>query len=44
MLTAGSGALDSTDITYVTPYYFLNERIKKAFPNSYLYPITNPKS
>lgn len=42
MLTSGAGQTDSTDVTYVSPYYFLDERIKKAFPNSYLYPIPNP--
>ncbi len=39
MLTSGAGQTDSTDITYVSPYYFLDEQIKKAFPNSHLYPI-----
>ncbi|KAF8342912.1 uncharacterized protein EI90DRAFT_804213 [Cantharellus anzutake] len=39
MLTGGAGWNNSTDVTYVSPYYFLDERIKKAFPNSYLYPI-----
>jgi hypothetical protein len=40
MLTGGAGQTDSTDVTYVSPYYFLDERIKKAFPKSYLYPIS----
>ena len=39
MLTDGGGLADSTDVTYATPYYFLDKRIKKAFPNSHLYPI-----
>jgi hypothetical protein len=42
VLTGGAGQTDSTDVTYVLPYYFLDERIKKAFPNSYLYPIPDP--
>lgn len=42
MLTGGAGQTDSTDVTYVSPYYFLDGRIKKAFPNSYLYSIPNP--
>ncbi|KAL5478630.1 hypothetical protein ACEPAI_2815 [Sanghuangporus weigelae] len=42
MLTGGAGQTNSTDVTYVSPYYFLDERIKKAFPNSYLYPIPDP--
>jgi hypothetical protein len=41
MITAGSGATDSTDVTYLTPYFWLEERIKKAFPKSYLYPIVD---
>ncbi|KAL5478231.1 hypothetical protein ACEPAI_2415 [Sanghuangporus weigelae] len=39
MVIGGAGQADSTDVTYVSPYYFLDERIKKAFPISYLYPI-----
>ncbi|KAF8327856.1 hypothetical protein F5887DRAFT_1083532 [Amanita rubescens] len=39
LLTGGAGATDSTDVTYVTPYFWLEEQIKKVFPNSYLYPI-----
>lgn len=38
MLTGGCGRTDLTDVSYVTPYYFLEERIKKAFPNSHLFP------
>ncbi|KAH9035841.1 hypothetical protein EDB84DRAFT_1588082 [Lactarius hengduanensis] len=38
LLTGGTGAIDSTDVTYLTPYFWLEERIKQAFPNSYLYP------
>ncbi|KAG7098281.1 hypothetical protein E1B28_000244 [Marasmius oreades] len=41
MITGGTGLTGSTDITYVTPYYFLDECIKKVFPNSYLFPITD---
>jgi hypothetical protein len=39
MLTGGAGKADFIDVTYVSPYYFLDENIKKAFPNSHLYPI-----
>jgi len=39
MLTGCTGQNDITDVTYVTPYYFMNDRIKKAFPNSYFYPM-----
>lgn len=37
MLTGGGSATDETDITYVTPYWWLDEQIKKVFPDSYLY-------
>ncbi|KAK0222319.1 hypothetical protein IW262DRAFT_1460632 [Armillaria fumosa] len=39
LLIGGSGKTDSTDVTYLTPYFWLEEQIKKAFPNSYLYAI-----
>ena len=39
MLIGGVGQTDSIDVTYASPYYFLDERIKTAFPNSHLYPI-----
>ncbi|KAG8805884.1 hypothetical protein FRC17_005289, partial [Serendipita sp. 399] len=41
LLTGGSGTTEFTDVTYVTPYFWLEERIKMAFPNSYLYPVVN---
>ncbi|TFK74180.1 hypothetical protein BDN72DRAFT_760437 [Pluteus cervinus] len=41
MLTGGAGKEDLIDVTYASPYYFLDEYIKKAFPNSYLYPFPN---
>ncbi|THU87880.1 hypothetical protein K435DRAFT_821801 [Dendrothele bispora CBS 962.96] len=39
LLTGGSGKAEDTDVTYVTPYFWIEEQIKKAFPDSYLYPI-----
>jgi hypothetical protein len=39
LLTGGSGTTDTTDVTYVTPYFWVQEQIKKAFPDSHLYPI-----
>lgn len=39
LLTGGTGTSDSTDVTYLTPYFWLDERVKEVFPNSYLYPI-----
>ncbi|THU87885.1 hypothetical protein K435DRAFT_762286 [Dendrothele bispora CBS 962.96] len=38
LLTGGSGKAEDTDVTYVTPYFWIEEQIKKAFPDSYLYP------
>ena len=41
MLTGGSGLNGSTDVRYVSPYTSLDERIKQAFPHSYLFPSRN---
>jgi hypothetical protein len=41
MLTGGAGATDSTDVTYVTPYSFIDQDIKRSFPNSFLYEVVN---
>ncbi|KZT23556.1 hypothetical protein NEOLEDRAFT_1163692 [Neolentinus lepideus HHB14362 ss-1] len=40
ILIGGAGKRDFTDVTYATPYYWVEEQIKKAFPDSYLYPAT----
>ncbi|PIL34940.1 hypothetical protein GSI_02727 [Ganoderma sinense ZZ0214-1] len=41
MITGGCGAspTDEHDIAYVTPYWWLDEQIKKVFPESYLYEV-----
>ncbi|PVF97482.1 hypothetical protein CPB86DRAFT_775266 [Serendipita vermifera] len=39
ILTGGGGPTDGTDITYITPYFWLETRIKDKFPNCFLYPI-----
>ena len=36
----GGGQADSTDVTYLSPYYWVWERIKAVFPDAYLYPNT----
>jgi hypothetical protein len=41
MITGGTGATDEADVTYLTPYFWLEERVKQAFPESYLYPIVD---
>ena len=38
ILTGGAGLNGSTDVTYVSPYYWIEERIKAVFPNAHLYP------
>ena len=37
LLTGGAGMADSTDVTYLTPYFWVEECIKQVFPNSHLY-------
>ncbi|KAG8893234.1 hypothetical protein FRB99_002117, partial [Tulasnella sp. 403] len=37
LLTGGGGTTDETDVTYGTPYWWLEEQIKKTFPGCYLY-------
>ncbi len=39
LLTGGGGLTDSTDVSYLSPYYWVEERIKEVFPDSSLYPI-----
>jgi hypothetical protein len=39
MVTGGGGATEKTDITYLTPYWWLHEQIKKVLPSCYLYDV-----
>jgi len=39
ILTGGGGPTDETDMTYITPYFWLEQRIKERFPGCFLYPI-----
>ena len=39
MLTGGAGTTHKTDVTYVTPYWCIEQEIKKYFPNSFLYEV-----
>ena len=39
ILTGGGGPTDDTDMTYVTPYFWLEQRIKERFPGCFLYPV-----
>ncbi|KAL4244521.1 hypothetical protein ABKN59_009801 [Abortiporus biennis] len=37
MITGGSGATEKADVTYLTPYWWLEQEIKKILPDSFLY-------
>jgi hypothetical protein len=39
MLNGGAGANDRTDVTYVTPYWYIEAEIRKRFPNSFVYDV-----
>ncbi|KAF8595172.1 hypothetical protein BDV93DRAFT_534959 [Ceratobasidium sp. AG-I] len=39
LLTGGGGTNHRSDITYGTPYWWLEEQIKKVFPGCYLYDV-----
>ncbi|KAF5387096.1 hypothetical protein D9615_001610 [Tricholomella constricta] len=37
MIVAGAGAMEENDVTYLTPYWWIEEQIKKVFPDCFLY-------
>ncbi|KAI6100522.1 hypothetical protein F5141DRAFT_1009288, partial [Pisolithus sp. B1] len=39
MVTGGAGTAYRNDVTYLTPYWWIEEEIKKHFPNSFLYEV-----
>lgn len=39
MLNGGAGSTDRTDITYLTPYWYIDAEVKKYFPKSFLYEV-----
>ena len=41
LLTGSAGTTEAADVTYLTPYYWIEEQIKKAFPDSFLYPLVD---
>jgi hypothetical protein len=41
LLTGGSGTVESTDVTYIVPYFYLEESVMKVFPGCFLYPIVD---
>ena len=41
MVTGGGGTTEENDITYLTPYWWLEEQIKKVLPGCYLYDVVH---
>lgn len=39
LLTGGAGATDETDITYLTPYWWVEKQVKAKFPDCFLYEV-----
>jgi hypothetical protein len=39
IITGGAGPTDETDISYLTPYWWIEEQIKSKFPDSFLYDV-----
>ncbi|KAG8817317.1 hypothetical protein FRC19_011436 [Serendipita sp. 401] len=39
MLNGGAGSTNRTDVTYLTPYWYIEQEIKKYFPDSFLYDV-----
>ncbi|KAG5636346.1 hypothetical protein H0H81_008369 [Sphagnurus paluster] len=37
MLVAGAGTTEATDVTYLTPYWWIEEQMKKVYPDISLY-------
>ena len=37
ILTGGAGPTDATDVSYLTPYWWLEKRVKAKYPGCYLY-------
>ncbi|KAI0292289.1 hypothetical protein BC826DRAFT_1019683 [Russula brevipes] len=39
MLTSGAGPTDETDVTYLTPFWWVLEQIQKQYPGAHLYDV-----
>jgi hypothetical protein len=39
ILTGGAGPIDETDITYLTPYWWVEKQIKAKYPGCFLYEV-----
>ncbi|KAN0093383.1 hypothetical protein V8E55_004167 [Tylopilus felleus] len=41
VLTGGGGPTDSTDISYLTPYFEIHAQLTAKYPGIHLYPVVN---
>jgi len=41
VLTGGGGSTDSTDISYLTPYFEIHAQLTAKYPGIHLYPVVN---
>ena len=39
ILTGGAGPIERTDITYLSPYWWIEKKIKDKFPSCFLYDV-----
>ena len=39
MLTGSAGSTTKTDVTWLSPFWWLEERIEKQYPGAYLYEV-----
>jgi hypothetical protein len=39
ILTGGAGPTNETDITYITPYWWIEQQIKAKYPDCFLYEV-----
>ena len=41
ILTGGAGPIDETDISYITPYWWVEKEIKAKYPGCFLYDVVD---
>lgn len=41
MLNGGTGPTAETDVTWLTPFHYLDRQIKKKYPDAFLYSVKN---
>ncbi|KAI5993903.1 hypothetical protein EDD15DRAFT_2436455 [Pisolithus albus] len=42
-VNGGAGTTDETDVTFITPFWWINQRILEVYPNAKVYPVTGRK-